>query len=326
MPTIRCLVVLILACVLLACGGKKPGGAASGSAATGSTASAPKGNATAEEVAAESRGDVDCPAKIKSPARDANAAVDDVVGVRPGLSYDEAANIVLCTNDLMVLQPSSGRGVNIQTYGTTLRQGFGARFAEPRIQKTSKQIMQEMQDDAIGRSGNRVQRDMKPGQSKWYVATMGMPGEDRVISAAREEWFAEGKNPTRDSVEQALLGKYGTPTRNIKSPGQTTVIWAHDPFGRLVTETSPLYNRCTGNASPDGGANYTPDCGTVVMAIVVPMPDNQALAQYIQVGVVNQAGGYEAITATEQALAKQDAQKKARQVEEASKNADKPQL
>ena len=46
----------------------------------------------------------------------------------------------------------------------------------------------------------------------------------------------------------------------------------------------------------------------------------------MQVGVVNQAGGYEAITATEQALQQQDNERKAKQVEEAGKNADAPQL
>ena len=51
------------------------------------------------------------------------------LGVRPGMTYDEAANVILCTNDLMVVQADS-RGFQIKTFGQTLRQGFNARFAE----------------------------------------------------------------------------------------------------------------------------------------------------------------------------------------------------
>jgi len=189
--------VTALACLCAACGQKTPG--VGGSAAPGSASQPRKGNATAQEVAEEMRGDVSCPARIKTPSRDPKAPIDDVLGVRPGMTYEEAANVVLCSADLMVVQPDS-RGFQIKTYGQTLRQGFDGRFAQAKVEKTSKQIMQEMQDSAIARSGNRVaEPDVKPGQSKWYVGTMGLPGQERVINAAREEWFQEGRNPTMDS-------------------------------------------------------------------------------------------------------------------------------
>jgi hypothetical protein len=322
-------VVLMLSAGLAACGSSGSGPVQGGSSSFGGNPSSSKprsGNATAEQVAREMRGDVDCPARIKTKSRDDKAPVDDVQGVRPGMTYDEAANVVLCTHDLMVVQ-SDSRGFQIQTYGATLRQGFNARIAQPRVEKTSKQILQEMQDDAIGRSGNRVREDMKPGDSKWYVGTIGMPGEERVINVAREEWFAEGRNPTMESVEQALIKKYGTPTRSQPpSGGQKYITWAYDPLGRAITETSPLYNRCTGVADPDGGANFSPDCGEVVTARIFATPDNQALSRFFQVGVVDQAGGYEALTATEQGLQRMDTARKAQQVKDAAKNADTPKL
>ena len=329
MQTQRWLVVLMLCAGLAACGSKGSGSAPGGSSSFGGGAASAKprsGNATAEQVAEEMRGDVDCPARIKSKPRDEKAPVDDVQGVRPGMTYEEAANVVLCTHDLMVVQPDS-RGFQIQTHGATLRQGFNARIAQPRVERTSKQIMQEMQDDAIGRSGNRVQEDMKPGDSKWYVGTIGMPGEERVINVAREEWFAEGRNPTMDSVEQALVKKYGTPTRSQPPSGaQKYIVWAYDPLGRQITETSPLYNRCSGVADPDGGANFSPDCGEVVMATIFAMPDNPALSRFFQVGVVDQAGGYEALTATEQGLQRIDDARKAQQGKDAAQHADTPKL
>lgn len=318
------LAVLIAAGALTACGGKNPGDAGKGPAATGSTSSAPSGNASAEEVAEAARGDIDCPAEIKT-AVPAGAPVADVVGVRPGMTYEEAANVVMCTNDLMVVTDGGAGGFNIQTYGQNLRQGFTARMAEPRVEKTGKQIMEEMQDDMMARSGNAVRYDLKPGQSKWTVTTMGMPGAERVIGAGREEWFAEGKNPTMAGVADALLKKYGPTAFDQDNPGQRWMRWIYDPLGRPVTETSPLFTSCAGTGA-SGGVNLSPDCGIVVEAHLIPMPDNPALARSMDVGVVDQANGYQLVTSTEQALEQAEQQKRSKAVEDAAKNADAPTL
>lgn len=318
---------VLVAVILAACGSKKPEQAAAG-AADPAPKAAPSGNASAEDVAEEARGDVDCPADIKTPARAAGAPVDDVVGIRPGMTYEEAANVVLCTNDLIVVQPDNSRGFQVQSYGQTIRQGFNARFAEPRVEKSSKQIMQEMQDEAMARGSNAVRPDdMKPGQSKWYVGTMGLPGQEQVVNAAREEWFEEGRNPTIAGVEQAVITKYGTPTSNRDAGVSGKYLtWAYDTSARLITETSPLVTQCTGTADPDGGVNLSPDCGIVMSAVIFPMRDNPELSQYLQVSVVDQAGGYERISATEQALQQQENQRRAEQVQDAAKNADAPTL
>ena len=78
-----------------------------------------------------------------------------------------------------------------------------------------------------------------------------------------------------------------------------------------ITETSPLFNQCTGVADPDGGANFSPDCGIVVTAQIFAMPDNPDLERFFQVGVVDQAGGYAALTKTEQALQAMETQRNA---------------
>lgn len=323
--------MLALGALLAGCGGgtdRMPpaaGARSGGTAAARDPASA--GHASAAEVAQEARGKVKCPAKIKSAARPADAPVDDVVGVRPGMTYEEAANVVMCTHELLVVSEDSSRRFQIQTYGQTLRQGFSARFAKERVQKTSRQIMQELQDSAMARGTNRVVRDMQPGEAKWYVTTMGLPGQERVISAAREEWFEAGRNPTLASIEQALVKKYGQPT---ESPPRTqhnkSLSWAYDTRQRPITESSPLYGRCRGMADPDGGTSYSPDCGLVVTAVVHALRDNPDLAEYMQVGVIDQAGGYEALTGTEQALQQMDRQRRAREVEAASEHADAPTL
>jgi hypothetical protein len=276
--------------------------------------------ATAAEAATEARGKVECPAKVATPPRGRTAPVDDVLGVRPGMTYEEAAAVVLCTNERIVVQPATARGVDLKTYGHKVRQGFNARFAEPK--KTSQQHMQEMRDRQLARSTNRVVQDLKPGQVKWFVGTMGVPGNERVISVAREEWFEEGQNPTMADVEQALRKKYGTPSKT--QPGLQT--WIYDPQGGRVTDASPLYTKCHGAHAPDAGTTFSPSCGIVVAAAIRPMRNNPDLAQYMQVGVVSQAGGYEAIVATEKALQQADARRRATEVENASKTTRAPKL
>lgn len=319
--------VLFIACALAACGSKEQGPS---QPAPGSTASAPKaapsGNASAEEVAREKRGNVKCPAKIKTPPRAADAPVDDVVGVRPGMTYEEAANVVMCSHDLMVVSEPVTRGFNIQTYGETLRQGFTARLAEPRIQKTGQEIMKEMQDNMMARANNAVRYDLQPGQSKWNVTTMGLPGQEKVIAAGREEWFAEGKNPTISGVADALLKKYGTPSVDQDDPRSMRFLrWVYDPFGRLATETSPIQMQCQGTGA-NGGVSLSPDCGIVVEAQIQRLQANPELARSMVVGVVDQAGGYELLTSVEQSLEAAEQQKRAKAVEEAAKNADAPTL
>jgi len=320
--------VVVMSLALAACGSEQESASGDSSAVSEQTSqpqTAPSANAPAEQVAKEARGDVSCPAAITTPPRAADAPVDDVVGVRPGMTYDEAANVVLCSNDLMVVTGPITSGFNIQTYGQTVRQGFTARLAEPRVEKTGEQIMQEMQDDMIARSGNAVRYDLAPGQSKWNVTTMGMPGEEKVIGAGREEWFAEGKNPTVTSVYDALIKKYGTPSIDQDNPGQRFIRWVYDPFGRLATETSPIRTQCAGTGA-SGGVSLSGDCGLVVEAHIIPLPDNAGLARSLEVGVVHQADGYELVTTVEQTLEQQEQQQRAQAVEDAAQNADAPTL
>lgn len=318
---------LALALLLAACGSDdRAGPAAAAGAGTPERprAAAPTGDASAEEVAEEKRGDVDCPAD--KPAAPAGAPVQDVLGVRPGLSYEQAAQIVMCADPLLVVTEEKFRGFDFPTYGQTVRQAFTAQFAEARVRKSSQQIMREIEQAAIARGGNAASEGMPAGQSRWFVSTMGMPGEEKVIAVAREERFEADRNPTVDSVTQALLAKYGPASRQLGNATARHLTWIYDPRGRLAGETSAIYDRCNGLRDPDGAVNLSPDCGVVIEADVQGLRDNPALADRLNVGVVDQANGYAAITATEQGLAAMDAQRRADQVKQASKNAQAPSL
>ena len=70
--------------------------------------------------------------------------------------------------------------------------------------------------------------------------------------------------------------------------------------------------------------HLSPDCGLVVQAMLVPHRTNPELVERLQVGVVDQAGGYRLISATEQELGQAEQQRRAQEVERAAKNTKSP--
>ena len=279
---------------------------------------APTGAASAEQVAKEMRGNVSCPAKASTP-RPANAPVDDVTGVRPGMPLDEAANFVMCDNPLMVVTENTSRGYNVNTYGQHIRQGFDGQFAQPRVVKTSQQILDDMQKEAMQRGANTYVAPLQPGQSRYYVSTMGLPGQEQVLSVAREEYYATSKLPTVDSVKQALVAKYGEPSQ----ANDNYLWWEYDPSGAKLAQGS---GNCQINVSPDAGASLSTACGVTVGALIQPSSDNPGLAHSLAVNAQNGAMGMAVLKNTEDALQKVDDARKAKQLNDATQNSDKPKL
>ena len=239
----RVLWVVCVAAVLAiaGCGGSDDKSAAPIGAVDASKP-APTGEATAEQVAKEMRGNVQCPAKASSP-RPAGAPVDDVVGAR--------------------------------------------------------------------RSANAVEIRLQPGQSRFYVSTMGLPGQEQVISVAREELYAEGRQPTVESVTQALIAKYGQPSESNDTGSLVQIWWEYDPAGSKIQQ-----QQCRISAGPDAAISLSTACGITVAAYVQASRTNPGLAHSLAVTSQNGAWGYELLRRTEDALKSADA----------SKNAETPKL
>jgi hypothetical protein len=303
---------------LAACGSKN-----TNSESAGAPKPTPSGTASAEQVAREMRGNVKCPATA-STERPSGAPVDDVVGIRPGMSWDEAANFVMCDNPMLVVTETTSRNYNINTYGRRLRQGFEAQFAQPRVAKTSQQILEDMRQDEMRRSGNTYVAPLKPGQVRYFVSTMGLPGHEQVLSVAREEYFAEGKLPPVDSVKQALITKYGEPSQT--DPMGQRLLWEYDPAGAKITQGSPRLGQCGINVSPDASISLSSDCGITVGAAIQSANNNPGLAHSLAVTSQNGAAGMAALTSTERALRSGEEARKAKEVNDSAKGAEKPKL
>lgn len=301
-----------LALVLSACGGS--GSSESSASSNAAPAADEFREMTAEQVAAKARKGLICPPKMTTPTRGEGGPVDDVVGVRPGLSYDEAVNATLCDNSLLVVAENTRRGFQIPTYGVTLRQGFDAAFAEPVVELSRREFERQTMDRIMNRDSGRV---LEPGQIRFYVATMGLPGEEKVIRVSREQRFKEGEMPTVEAVVGALQDKYGEASKKQDFDYRLDITWAHDARQRKVTETSPLLNSCNGVANPADGFNLDQKCGVVVKAEIIRSRTNNALVETLMVGSVDQKMGSDLIEETEASLLKQDEERKRKEIEDA---------
>ncbi|EGJ10320.1 hypothetical protein [Rubrivivax benzoatilyticus] len=289
-------------------------------------------DASAEEVAREMRGNLRCPAPAPA-SPPPGTPVDDVLGVRPGQPWDEAVRRVLCSEPLLVMAPDLANRFRLPPSEPAVRQGFHARPAEARVHKSGQQILREMQADATARGNNAVRAGLAPGLSRWYVGTMGLPGEERVTHLVREQAFAADALPATDGVIQALLGKYGEPswTQDLRrradhSLGSVELRWVHDPAGRRVAAGERLATECSIVPTVDAGVGLSEACGLVVVATIRTARENPGLAQAMGVGIVDQARGYARVAATEQALQQRDAERRQREVQDAARKGQAPKL
>jgi hypothetical protein len=314
-------IALVLALGLAGCGSRDEPGS------TGSTGLLGAEPGSAAAVAQEARGRVHCPARIATPAPAAGSPTVDVIGLRPGLTYDEAANVVLCDNPLMVVTEEKYRGFDVESGGQSWRKGFTGTYAQAASTLSPEEQMQETLRQASARSaGARAPDEVNPGESRVYVSTIGLPGQERVISASRRERYADDSRPTLTTIAAALTGKYGAPTADDDQGNRRVLKWAYDPSGRRILETSPYFFSCSAPANPDSGSNLSPNCGVVVQAELVASSDNPALAESLSVGVIDQAGGYQMLTDVEQAWANQDQARRAAEVDRAAANGAAPKL
>lgn len=320
------LALLCLGALLAACGDKAPP-----PAPAPARAATPAVEASAEQVARAARADLRCPAPAPAP-RAAGQPVDDVLGVRPGQPWDEARQRVLCSAPLLVASDDAANRFRLPPSDPAVRQGFHARFAEDQVRRSGQQILREMQANATARGQNAVRPGLAPGQSRWYVGTMGLPGQERVTHVQREEAYVEGAMPPAETVEQALRAKYGEPTRRSGGarPGERfaeiQLVWVHDPAGRRVGEHAALATQCGMLARPDAGVSLSEGCGVVVAADIPLWPDHPGLASGLRVGSVDQARGHGLVAGTEAALQQRLAERRAQQLREAGQQTQGPKL
>lgn len=289
-----CMLVLFVTTLIVGCGEKEE--------AANET---PK---TPEQIAEEVRDNLDCPAEIVTK-RAEGSPIDDIQGVRPGLTFDEAHNLVLCLDEKYVSRPGEiSYSLNTYVYSDKMRKGFIADFKDRGYIHDSDG--QEVRDS----DGEYKRESVVP---IWDVITLGLPNEERVISVRRTEDFYNNK-PTTESTKQALTNKYGKPAavKVDEYSGEIRLYWAYDTFDRPITETSPLYRECATNFDTSLGKK----CGVQIVAVVSAEQENKNLVRALEISIIDSAKGSDFLDQTQRKFDELDAKRRAEELKDAEKN------
>lgn len=280
-----------------------------------------KPDATAEDAARAMRTGLRCPPPSDTMPR-RGEAVDDLVGVRPGMPLTQAATIVLCSNPLLVAEYDSTRnrfGINKQ--GANIREGVEIRPARVRQALTPQQV-------SAGALTSRYMYgdddEVRPGEAIWSISAIGLPGAERVTDVVREEHYASGVQPTAEMVATSLIEKYGKPTTAHEDVTSFSVWWVWDIAGHLVSPEAAEFDDCRVHGARSIDVSFHSRCGTAVAIWARRAPDNPLLVQELHVRVLDHARSYERIRATESALRTATAERQAAEAKSATRKGTKP--
>lgn len=210
--------------------------------------------------------DIDCPGSFAIPQRGEGEPVDDILGLRPGVSYDTALLYAQCPDgdeaDSVMSEgfgPSfsrDNRGLKIRQSATVAVGAFGKQL------KRNRNVMEDAPTDHL-----------ESVSSVWNFVSDGMPGREIIYGIWRTQPFDADSQPTIASQSQALIAKYGAPS--LTDEDGRRLYWLQGTDGKPI----PAYDRqriqqCRYSAEPNNqNIRWGPDCGRMVAARIEPARD-----------------------------------------------------
>ena len=260
---------------------------------------------------------VNCPPQIKTTPVASITGNYDVLGVKPGMTYDEAVNVLRCADNKLAATVKNENMWRINYAGIETRQGFTVEV--PRTPEEEEARRQAIYDSIRGAMNTPDPDAVQPGKVRYTASTVGVPGDERVITFTSEQAFAVDSLPPIESLKASLIEKYGPPVRDDKGSGyraKTYLAWGYDASGAAT-------NTCGGYVN---SFNFTDRCGVQIAAEIEPDAENFELATKLSVSTAVSNWGYTQIEKAEADLAALAAQRRAEGVEKAKENAEAPKL
>lgn len=317
--------VAFAAGLVTACGGEN--GAGDGGDQAQGTAENGKTDGQADVASATAEKKRKCPPKLTTGQRADGAPVDDIVGIRPGMSFDDVTWVLECRGDVPVLETAAKWNIK-QDYGYPIRQLIRATNGVP---CTSQEILADMRSmgDAKCDGGGYSFKSLKDITQQVAVVFTGMPNDEVARAVWRRNVFVTGENPTVESLSGSLAEKYGAPhNTETDRRGVTHFTWQYDLLGRPMSQATPAFRTCSNsvNANFNAGHGWSSACGLTVKASIKPVQGNELLAGELNIGVMHQKDFYEAGTQFERDLMAANEQRKREQAEEAAQQGAAPDL
>lgn len=302
----RVIVACAMASLLAGCG--KGADAGGEPAAEGAARAAAPDGATPSRAARARR---DCPPQLSAAAEQRPGPADDILGIRPGMPWDDVIAILECRGDLKTFQTAETWSIR-QNYGFPTRQLL--RATDGRVCSAAE--LRQAQQAGCDTVGNRFE-GVKDISEEFVVLFTGMPGEEVAQAVWRRTVFPADGYPANSALVDALTEKYGAPliqesemnyyNAAPRRGAALNLAWVYDTRGRMFARSDAVgFNRdCTNGMKPWFAAQHSwnSGCGLTIRAEIMAVEGSRLMASSMDVMVVNQAALFNASRAFEQALA-----------------------
>ncbi len=245
-----------------------------------------------------------CPAKVTTGIRPEGSPVDDIVGIRSGMGFDDVSWLLECRDDVPIINVADKWTIK-QNFDVPTRQiiraSDGALCSGQDIARDMGSMSSKTCDD-----GGYKFKPVKSITQQIIVAFNGMPGEEKAGAVWRRNSFPEGESPAIDALVQSLSGKYGAPHVTEKDRrGITNLVWIYDLLDRPLSKSSRDWGNCTNisiSASFAESQRWSAGCGLTIKVAIAPTYGNELLAREMNIGIMHQKNFYEEGVAFERAL------------------------
>lgn len=255
----------------------------------------------------------DCPPRLVAAPRSADAPVDDIVGLRPGMAYDDILALLECRDDIRSVQSAPLWSAS-QNYGIPTRQLLRASDGIP------------CSDAEIGArsancdSGGGRFEPLRGITREYIVSFTGMPRQEVARAIWRRVLYTEDDTQAASVLTQSLSEKYGVPQlqatgdhlriNNVRA-GATNLIWLYSRDGKPTpppagqfTSAALNYETCINGPQPQFATQHgwNSGCNLTIRAEILPRDGNRLLARELNMVVMNQRDLYHGGQQFEQAL------------------------
>lgn len=224
----------------------------------------------------------------RCPARASRLTGPDVIGVRIGMTRDEALAAVFCPRDEFNVLAST-QWLNVQTHGGQLGvQTIKLQDGRPRRCTEVDQVMGGQYDRifGIGCAGGSPYV-LPQATQEITLATPGIPGQERVAAIWRYERFEE--KPTVDNTLASFTTKFGPASNRQETDEGTQLAWVWTPQNTPMPANSPLLSSCVSAVHPAraGNVSSVDGCGLTIVAAAYRDDENPVLARSYAVAMVS---------------------------------------
>jgi len=264
---------------------------------------------------------VTCPPSLAMPPRPEGASVDDIIGLRPGMPYDDVMAVLKCREGNLAIETSDKPWVNIQTYGRAMHQMVRASNGE---ECSSQEILRNMSMGNVCADGGGFFQSRKNVTDELLIQLTGLEGQEVARVIYRSRYYTDADRPTIQSLLDSLIEKYGPYHADTGNQWNQWYFWAYDLNGQKYFQpgkpTSPTQAHiinCGGLARPFQGLPITEECGLSVAVEIVVHRGNELLAQEFHMGLANQMATAAALDSFEAALEAAELKRKQEEAEQA---------